>query len=328
MGFLSGLFGGGSKTTTTKSESTPFQADWLKYGFDEAKDLYNQGAPGYYPGQTVADFNQTQINALNNLGNYTPGAVPTMQNLGSQYANMGAVGTGVLQNLAGSGAPQASMMTYNDLQSYSPMVNNMVNAATFNAERNARENVLPGINAAAAGSGNLGSSRAGIAEGVVARGLAENRQNVETGIYNNLFNQGNSMNMANANLQANNNALMANVGNSLVNVGNTGATLMNAADAATTAGYNTNLAAGSAFQTQDQNMINADKAEYDYNANKDMNWLANYMQMIGGNYGGTTTGTQTTPTASPFQQIVGIGAQLGGAALTGGINPFTFAKIT
>jgi hypothetical protein len=325
MGLLSGLFGGGSKTTTTKSDYTPFQADWLKYGFDEAKNLYKDGAPGYFPGDTVADLNQTQLAALNNLGSFAPGSVDAMNNLGNQYANMGAVGTGVLSNLAGSSAPQTSMMTWDQLQGYQPMVNNMVDAATFSAERNARENVLPGINAA--GSGNLGSSRAGIAEGVVNRGLAENRQNVATGIYNNLFNQGNATNLANANLTAQNNALMSGVGMNLVNTANQGVNMLGAADAATQNAYNTNLAAGSVLQNQNQNEINAQKAEYDYNANKDMQWLNNYMSMVGGNYGGTTTGTQTTPTASPFQQMLGVGLQFGGAALTGGINPFTMSKI-
>jgi hypothetical protein len=55
-------------------------------------------------------------------------------------------------------------------------------------------------------------------------------------------------------------------------------------------------------------------AKYDYTANKGANQLANYMSMISGDYGGTST--KTSPGTDYGGQILGA---LVGKALTGGI---------
>ena len=67
---------------------------------------------------------------------------------------------------------------------------------------------------------------------------------------------------------------------------------------------------GAQRRAMTQEGINRDMAEYQYNANKDQQRLANYMSMISGNYGGTTT--QTTPTQSPLAGLLG---SLGSAAI-------------
>jgi len=48
---------------------------------------------------------------------------------------------------------------------------------------------------------------------------------------------------------------------------------------------------GAQQRSMQQEAINRDMSKYDYNANKDANQLANYMSMISGDYGGTTTKT-------------------------------------
>lgn len=320
-------------TQNVVTTAKPYQADYLDFGFDQAKQFYNQGAPGYFPGQTVAGFNQGQIDALNALQGFTPGSAASMSNLGNQF--MGGAGTAMntATNIANGAAPQANMMTMDQLNQYQPMINQMVDASTRQGMRTYNEQFAPQLNAAAAGSGNLGSSRAGIAQGVAQRGIAENAQNVGANAMNNLFNQGNSMNMANANLQLNSNAQQLNAANMLGGMAQTGAGLQAQADGLREAGLQTNLNAGTAFQDMDQANINADMDKFNYEQNADMNWLANYINMVNGNYGTTQTQTQNTQDPSLGRQLLSVGTNLAGAYLMGqggngnvSLNPMTWFR--
>jgi hypothetical protein len=53
-----------SGDTTTKTEPWEAQQGRLKYGFQEARNLYNQGPYSYYPGSTVAPFAPETTGAL------------------------------------------------------------------------------------------------------------------------------------------------------------------------------------------------------------------------------------------------------------------------
>ena len=109
-------------TQNVVTTAKPYQADYLDFGFDQAKQFYNQGAPGYFPGQTVAGFNQGQIDALNALQGFTPGSAANMSNLGNQF--MGGAGTAMntATNIANGAAPQANMMTMDQLNQYQPQM--------------------------------------------------------------------------------------------------------------------------------------------------------------------------------------------------------------
>ena len=57
---------GGSQTSTTatnfSSETGPWgpQVPYIKSGFEQARKLYEQGPPDYYPGETLAGFDPAQ----------------------------------------------------------------------------------------------------------------------------------------------------------------------------------------------------------------------------------------------------------------------------
>lgn len=52
---------GGSKTQTSVTQLDPTVKPFVEYGLQESKRLYQQGAPGYYPGQTyIGPSQQTQ----------------------------------------------------------------------------------------------------------------------------------------------------------------------------------------------------------------------------------------------------------------------------
>jgi len=73
---------------------------------------------------------------------------------------------------------------------------------------------------------------------------------------------------------------------------------------------------GAAREAQAQQGINEAMQRHDFNANLPQSKLANYMQMIQGNYGGsnTSTGTQYMPGTNPWMQALGLGLQGASAA--------------
>ena len=320
-------------TQNVVTTAKPYQAPFLDYGFEQAKELYQNGAPSYFPGQTVAGFTDAQIQALNALQGFAPGSVNAMNNIGQQFAGGAAPAMNAAMSVAGAAAPQANMMTMDQLNQYQPMINQMVDASTRQGMRTYNEQFNPQLNAAAAASGNLGSSRAGIAQGIAQRGIAENAQNVGAQAMNNLFNQGNNMNLANANLQLNTMGQNLNAANSLANMAQTGAGLQAQADALTEAGLQTNLNAGTAFQDMNQANIDADIQKYNYDQNKDMNFLANYINLVNGNYGTTQNQTMNTKDPSLGRQLLSVGTNLAGAYLMGqgansnvSLNPMTWFR--
>lgn len=302
-------------TTTQK----PYQAPYLDYGFEQAKELYGQGAPEYYPGQTLASQNPFQTGAINNLGNFNPNAVNAYTNVGNQFMGGAAGAMNTLGNIAGmQQGPQAQMMSMQQLGQYQPMINQMVDAATQQGMRTYNEQFAPQLNANAAASGNIGSSRAGIAQGIAQRGIAENAQNVGATAMNNLFNQGNQMNLANANLGQNFLNTQMNAATNMGKFAGAGADMIGQADASQLAGYQTNLAAGDIQQEYDQAVINDDMARYNYDQTKDMDFLQNYMQLIQGNYGGTSTQAGNTSEPSLGRRLLSAGTNLAGSYLIGG----------
>jgi len=72
---------------------------------------------------------------------------------------------------------------------------------------------------------------------------------------------------------------------------------------------------GAAVQQQGQNVINSNIDKYNYNQNKDINWLNNYLSMLNGASGGSSVTTQPSYTPNPWAQYAGAGAALAGSLL-------------
>lgn len=306
-------------TQNVVTTQKPYQAPYLDYGFDEARRLYEGGAPDYFPGQTLASQNPFQTGAIDNLGNFSPAAVDAYTGVGNQFMGGASGAMSTLGNIAGmQQGPQAQMMTMQQLGQYQPMINQMVDAATQQGMRTYNEQFMPQLNAGAAASGNMGSSRAGIAQGIAQRGVAENAQMVGANAMNNLFNQGNQMNLANANLGQNFLNTQMNAATNLGKFAGAGADMINQADASQLAGYKTNLAAGDIQQEYDQAVINDEIARYNYDQTKDMEFLKDYMNLIQGNYGGTGTQTGNTSEPSLGRRLLSAGTNLAGSYLIGG----------
>ena len=311
----------------------------LGQGLIGLNSLGLQGAPAYYPGTAVAGLNPFQTIAGSNLSNAieSQGAIKTNQGLAGDFTkdaqgkSRGTTAMDRLNTLASdtSGAT-TSLAKGSDLVSQNPdgtyaysnpLIDAIVDGQMLDTRRNLTENILPTLGANAAASGNLGSSRRAIAEGVAMRGLGEREAGLKAGLAGQFLNmeQGVSDFNANAKNQALNRGATA--ASSLGNFAMAGADLdTRAADLARRVGQD-QMAVGNQLNAYDQSLINADMDRYNYNANADMNFLNNYMQMLSG--GAINSALNPAPKQPSFlQQVAGLGLNTAGNVLTAGAGGY------
>ena len=115
--------GGGTQVSTSTTEPWAEQKGYLTGGFEQAKNIYDRGAPGYYPNETLAGFDPAQTAAQQATLGYAMGP----RAAGQQRAAEGSL----VQGLSGQIDPSA----------YNPMVN----ALTSNVMSGLQNDVLPGL---------------------------------------------------------------------------------------------------------------------------------------------------------------------------------------
>ncbi len=142
---------------------------------------------GAYTGQTLAGPNQFQTGTATNMGNIGS----NLQNSG--YAMMGNTSgfgsnANSLFNQYQGMAQAAQADRLNTAMDYaSANANPLVDAAMRDDRRNLQENTLTGIDLAASNSGNMNSSRAGVAEAVANRAFDDRRADVALDVQDRLI---------------------------------------------------------------------------------------------------------------------------------------------
>lgn len=328
LGGLAGSQGSGGGTTTTSSSSNPWepQQDYLKYGFSSAKDaLGNALQNPTYTGQRVAGLNPFQTSGANWLGNITQGqgfgnanlinnASANMLNGGAAYSN----NANAIFNRASQDPTQSILSTANAYAS-SPYADGLIDASSRDVTRNLYENQLPGAGLRASGTGNTNSTRAGVESAILQRGAADRLTDLSSSIRSNLFNTGLAQGQSQYN-QNLTNMLGANSG--LLNSFSSGLTGLGAGQNYAAGNFDALNAAGGLYQTQDQNQLNANLAQFNEANQNPLSYIQQYMSTVGGNYGGTSSGSSTAPTVGG-----GVGGALTGA-LGGGLGAFgTMGKL-
>ncbi len=328
MGFLSGLFGGGDSSSTSTSSPWGPQAGHLEDIFNHASDLFNQGS-GQWQGDRVADLTPEQQQAIAGMLGHTTGMGQGITD--ALYgAGMGALGQ--WQGAADHANAQLAGGGYTASQNAGPnmelvgqlynsdLVNSQIQSATQGIYDNLYQNQITGINSSAAGSGNLGSSRAGVAEAMARNGAAQMAGDVSSNIissaYNNAVNQAGSVSAQNAELGQQNNQLNANNNQFytgiLGQIGSQAGSLLGQANDTQMGNLSGLLGAGSFEQNHNQNEINGQIA----GENADWDLLNKYYGIVGGgNWGGTSTSTSSGSSSSPLWNLAG--QALGGWASSG-----------
>jgi hypothetical protein len=143
---------GGGKGGGETVQMPKFQKEAAKWGLGQARDLYNQGGPDYFPGQTWLPFSGQTQNALSLMEQRALSGSPVeqsmqdyiMQSLGTNQFSPGIQG---LTNTA-SGAFLNS----------NPYLDQMFGQAASNVSDQWKNTVLPGLNASFAGAGGENSA--------------------------------------------------------------------------------------------------------------------------------------------------------------------------
>ena len=87
----------GGSSGTSQNVSTPYQQAHYDQLLGQADNLYQQGMPDYYGGQTVAGFTPAQMESMNLTSNWVTGnAQDMMGNMNNNYMDMmsGRINTG------------------------------------------------------------------------------------------------------------------------------------------------------------------------------------------------------------------------------------------
>jgi len=185
-----GSYAGGKQAAKAQEEAARMQAasfefskPYIQRSYDSAETAYNDSlAAGSYDGKTLADPNAMQVAGNNYIG------------------NMGAAGAEGAYNLTQSG--QGFGQNYNDMYNASQgdriqtaqdyALNNsggLIDSAMRDSNRTLNEETLTGINEASSNTGNMNSSRAGIADAVANRAYDDRRADVTANVNQNLMDQ-------------------------------------------------------------------------------------------------------------------------------------------
>ncbi len=316
-----GLFSGSSTTKKTETFDTgpsSFQSPYLKQAFDSAQGIYNkQAGTPYYQGQTYAGMSQEAKDALAKLKSYaaTTGlnTADQLNGLGSQMAGYGAkAGTTIDQYLAMAGQdPTQSNIDAANKYAANPYVDAMIDANSRDVTRNLTEDTLPSIDRAASGTGNINSSRAGVAAGIARRGAEDRIADISASIRGNAYNQGLSMAQQD---RAQNLSALGSAANAYGNLANSGVNALGQASNAAYGAFDAINKANSTEQADRQGQLTADWQRWVNMDSRDSDLLSRYMGVVGANQwgqSGTSTGTTKTTEA---QSILGMLAGLGSTA--------------
>lgn len=307
-----------SGTQNTQSNPWGPQQPYLLNAFNGSQGALNQAQNNaVIPQNFVAQYSPDQISAFQQMltSGLNQGVPNSSASAGGILSSAGA--TGAQQGLSKlatwtpQGTPQSIIDQANQYAS-NANISPMVEAAMRDANNEAQYVTKPGIDASAAGSGNINSSRTAIEQGLVDKGLAERAADISANLRGTEYNSG--LTLAQQMAQNNNSnqlaallgltqggATTANAGTA-ANTGSVGQSggLYNIAGQGITGGYN---AAQAPLSNQLQQFLN--------NSNDPFTALQNFYNIIGNkSWGGNTNqqsnGTQTTTTTpSTLAQIGG-----------------------
>jgi hypothetical protein len=300
------MSGSSSTTTDTTGSTQPGfapQVGALTNAFNGANSAYNTASGAVAPTNFTAQMDPAAIAAFQQMvaqgGNLS---TPNQQAAtGTALQNAGTSGvTGALSGLAGynpsaANNPQSLVNSANQFVS-GQNIPDQVKNAMLGATQTARDVTMPGIEQNAAIGGNTNSTRTGVADGLVQRGLAEQSNSLNGALTGQAFNQGLSLAQQQA---ATNNQQSLGALQSAGSIGNTAAGLgVNAGSqsVANQGALSSEAAAGGAGLTAAQQAIlNNQQQQYQSRVSSPFDAARGLMSVAGtNNWGQNTTGNSTT----------------------------------
>ena len=262
-----------AKTTTTTEPWSGVQP-FLKSGYQDAQALYKQGAPGYYPGQTIAPMSSYTKNALDAT---------------AQRATYGS-------DVTRAGQDQLKSTLNGDYLNSNHYLQGAIDAAVRPITNAFNSEVMPGIDSNFSAAGRYGSGLQGAAYDDANAQLAQQIGNVSSQMaYQNYGDE--RQKQMQAMLFAPQMAAQ-----DYIDLGMLGQ-------------------AGQGYDQFNQNVINANIDKYNYNQNADWNFLNDYIGLLNGATGGSSTTTAPKQGSTAGGAITGaLGGAMAGAQI-GSIIP-------
>ena len=318
---MGGLFSGKTKTTSTEKTDTgpsAFQAPYITQSFDEAQKLYNSTKDSEaYQGQTYSGMTPEAKAALESMKSYAGGTAL------SQANQISAVGSQLVTDSSGkamSNLDRFTAMAGEDpltaniaaAQQYAanPYVDGMIDANSRDINRNLYEKEIPGIDRAASGSGNLNSSRAGVASGIAQRGAADRIGDISAQIRGSAYETGLTR------AAADRATTLDAYGKAADGYSAMTANGISAIGAGQSAAYNAFAQINQASllsQADTQGQLDADKLKWQEEDQRQAEMLARYNSVVGSNQWGASGLSSGTGTSKNSGNIMG---QIAGTAAT------------
>ncbi|OWK31785.1 hypothetical protein [Sphingomonas mucosissima] len=325
-----GLFSGSTTTKTNEKFDTgpsSFQAPYLSEAFTSAKDIYNSSKSSpYYQGETYAGMSPAAKAALDKLKAYASGqgldTAAALGNLGSQMSAYGAKAGSTLDQfakMAGQDPTQANI-TAATAYANNPALQGMIDANARDVTRNLSEDILPGIDRAASATGNINSSRAGVASGIAQRGAADRIADISATLRGNAYDRGLSLAQGD---RATNLSALGQAASSYGNLASFGVDALGRSTDAAYGAYGAIQGADAAEQGDRQGKLTADFTKWQGEDTRAMDLLGRYASVVAGNQWGQSGTSSGTTKAKQSGSILGqlVGAANLAASIYTGLGP-------
>lgn len=306
---MGGSSGSQSSTVTNRTEVDPVTQAWRGNIMSAGANLYNQGTPNYYPGQTVVPFSQQTQSGLNYLQGQAQGGAP----------NLDAANDAAARGLSGwnPAMPMAANAAQGGL-SNNPWASAFSQYGSGNNEyaqgmfQNAANDIGNAVNSQFAQAGRFGNNAA--RTDTMTRGIGNAWNQIMTPTYEAERNRGLQAQTTGASLfNAGQDRTMQGIDlfGGMYSQGNADAT-RSMAMLPSLYGYGqmpgqAMLDVGGIYEGQAQNYINDDQARYDYQANAPWQYLQQYAGMMSG-LPDFSSSTQTSTQPGPNRLMQGLGA--------------------
>ena len=320
MGKLTGGGSGGSSTTESKPWAPAIPL--LEKILSNAGDLFDKqgGINAEWIDKEVADLTPEMQQAVKDMlnsdqlkqtiGNITQAGQQGLSGIGQASGMLGGLAQ---QGVTGEGINKLAQELYD-----SDLVKSQKESLGKDLEHGLNKRVQ-GINQQAAGTGNMGSSRAGVAEGVATGETADAYASGAAGIENAA--RTSAYSQALGTLQGNQSTALGAAG-ALGQLGLGSGGMMAGVGGLQNQVLQNQLTGAGILQGQQQNVANNNW--FNATGQQNMGWdmlgkLTGIAGGIGG-MGGTSTSTQSQGKGSLFNQVLGAGATLGSAFLMSDIS--------
>ncbi len=290
--------GGGTETSISLTEPWEEQKPYLTGGFKEAQRLYNRGAPEYYPGETLAGFDPMEKAAQQATLGYAMGPRAAGMQAGGEGALMRSLGgyTGFTRGQAGD------LLAGNVRTGAGTPYGAMENALTQGVMGNLQKNILPGIRQQQVMYQPGGSSRGALEQNkAVSAAVQSGLTKPLAQMYGDAYQTAQGMRMP--------------MSQSIIGQQQYGQQMYPSIMNAPLGMYGAMGGVGEQRRAMTQEGIDQDMARYQYQSNAGQNALRNYMAMVTGDYGSTTTSTTPAPKDNTIANLIGT---LGSAYLMAG----------